>query len=158
MLLQSAHNVFIWHAFFICLSYQRQIVSLDEEADNPAFTENWEKSGRVERRASMISYLRRPFCIFIPHSTKIWKSKPESDKLQYSSQKYKRSTVETSEWNVFFRLHFFFSPTKLTVVISLSPSRIKSSDDGFLNLTFFSCHPNCDADDVTGVIVPHKGT
>lgn len=38
MLLQSAHNVS--NIPFYLLSFQRQIVSLDEEADNPAFTEN----------------------------------------------------------------------------------------------------------------------
>lgn len=136
---------------FYLLSYQRQIVSLDEEADNPAFTENWEKSGRVEQRASMISYIRCPFCIFTSHSTKIWKSKPVSDKLQYFSQ-------NSSLYSGNIRVKHFFSPIKLPAVMSFSPNRIKSSDDGFLNLTFFTCHPNCDADDVTGVIVPHKGT
>ena len=66
---------------FLFVVLQRQVVSLDEEADNPAFTENWKKLARVERRASVISYLGRP-CIFTSHSTKIWKSKPVSDKLK----------------------------------------------------------------------------
>lgn len=51
---------------FVFPPYQRQMVSSNEEADNPTFTENWEMSGQVERSASTLSYLRRPF-VFLPH-------------------------------------------------------------------------------------------
>lgn len=91
----SSFVMCIFNNFYL-LSYQRQIVNLDEEADNPAFTENWETLDWVEQRASTISYLRHCFCTFVSYRTKIGKSKPVSDKLQCSSQKCKLPRAEPS--------------------------------------------------------------
>lgn len=49
------------------LSYQRQIVSLEEEADNPTFSENWKTSGEVESKQLPL----KSYSIFTSHSTKM---------------------------------------------------------------------------------------
>lgn len=127
-------TVHVWHPFYLP-SYQRQVVSLDEEADNPAFTENWWLRSRVERRASMISYLGRPI-VFIPHTAQRCGSQSQygtslnhyilTDKQALYSEK---TRVKHLSSRMFFdRWQFLWS----------SPDQTKSSDDGFLILLFFS--------------------
>lgn len=74
------YKYYDWHAFYL-LSYQRQVVSLDEEADNPAFTENWKKLSGEKSLSDKLPWTSAYF-FFTSHSTKIWKSKPISDKLK----------------------------------------------------------------------------
>lgn len=140
-------TVHVWHPFYLP-SHQRQVVSLDEEADNPAFTENWWPRGRVERRASMISYLGRPF-VFIPHTAQRYGSQSQygtslnhyilTDKQALYSEK---TRVKQFSGRMFF----------LTDDSSSGPHQIKPNhrtmDSSFL-ISFF-CYPKCDAEDTTG--------
>lgn len=119
--------------------FQRQVVSLDEEADNPAFTENW---------TMLVNWRKEPwrwatlifFCIFTSLSTKIWNSKPVSGKLE---PLYPHRWISALQWKnqgetfdsgctSFYSVH---------QIISRWIPQYK--------VIFLTCYRNCDPEDIT---------
>ena len=120
---------------FYSPSYQRQVVSLDEEADNPAFTENWCLQGRVERRASMISYLGRPF-VFIPHTAQRYGSQSQygTSLNHYILTDKQALCSEKTRWNT-FQVACFLTNDSSSAPHQIKPNH-RTMDSSFL--IFFS--------------------